>query len=196
MSRAQALTSEDAPAAHLNPAALAVPVEHAIVQTGMVDGPLSALVAADAALRYRSTTTAALEAAVAACAGAAGMRAVAAILRHADARAESPPETLARHALRLLGYAVEPQVPVEVGGTRYRLDLALPTCRLAVEVDGAVKYSGPDARAVVMEEKGRHVALRGAGWIVVRMTWADIVGPAGELRLDHMRAVVTCELAA
>jgi very-short-patch-repair endonuclease len=45
-----------------------------------------------------------------------------------------------------------------------------------VEFDGATKYAAGDRRAL-FAEKQREDALRRAGWVVVRLVWADLDHP-------------------
>jgi hypothetical protein len=42
-----------------------------------------------------------------------------------------------------------------------------------VEFDGRVKYDSGD-QSVLFDEKRREDALRRAGWIIVRLVWADL----------------------
>ncbi|MDO5697479.1 MAG: DUF559 domain-containing protein [Dermatophilus congolensis] len=195
--REEALRYEHDPeAALLNPAALAVPVEFAIVQSGRLNGPLAALVAADQALRFGSVTRELLGSACAAYSGAAGQPAVTRMLRHCDGRSESAPESLARHALTLIGYTPTPQLKIELAPRwTCRVDLALEAQRLVIEIDGAIKYQGSDAGAVVVAERRRHKALNKLGWKVLRLMWEDIIGPGGELRTAHIAELIALELA-
>lgn len=169
---------------------LAVPVAHSIVQAGMLAGPLATLVAGDHALRFGLTTSGELESAAAAHRGCRGIAPVVEVLPRLDARAESPPESLVRYMLEELGYTVEPQIAVRVEGRDYRGDLGIPELMLIVEVDGRVKYEGLDAAAVAMAEKTREAALRRAGWMIVRLTWSEIVTPSGVLRPENVRAFI------
>lgn len=61
------------------------------------------------------------------------------------------------------------QHPVELGGRRYRIDLAYPHHRLAIELDG-----GDHLRREVWEaDHERQNALVLAGWTVLRFTWRE-----------------------
>jgi hypothetical protein len=110
--------------------------------------------------------------------GAAGVRAV---RDWCDSRYESPGETLLAHLLRLAGHDVEPQFAVPGtgkwtrGGRGYRADLRLSGTRVLVEFDGRVKY---DDRQALWAEKLREDRIRSLGWVVVRVTMADLRDPA------------------
>ncbi|MGO4600188.1 type IV toxin-antitoxin system AbiEi family antitoxin domain-containing protein [Terrabacter sp. 2RAF25] len=152
----------------------------AIAAVGLKD-PRSFLVPADDALRRGLVTAAELAAAVDGLGrrhGAAGVRAV---RDWCDPRHESPGETLVAHLLRLDGHRLEPQFVVRGserwtrGGQGYRADLRLSGTRVLVEFDGRVKY---DDRQVLWEEKLREDRIRSLGWVVVRVTMADLRDPA------------------
>ncbi|MCB2177187.1 MAG: hypothetical protein KQH57_15360 [Actinomycetales bacterium] len=105
-----------------------------------------------------------------------GRRVVAA----ASPSAESPGESMTRWALLEHGLpAPELQCPVETRLGTYRADLGWPELRVAVEFDGAVKYSGRygDGVEALLAEKRRQDAMEEAGWIVVRVTWTDLRSP-------------------
>lgn len=152
----------------------------AIAAAGLTD-PRSFLVPADDALRRGLVTAAELTAAVDALGrrhGAAGVRAV---RDWCDPRHESPGETLVAHLLRLAGHPVEPQFVVPGtgkwtrGGQGYRADLRLTGTHVLVEFDGRVKYENREA---LWEEKLREDRIRSLGWVVVRVTMADLRDPA------------------
>lgn len=162
-----------------------VPVAWAVVQAGLVHGPESALVAADAALARGLVTTVELAQAVDRLAGHPGLAAVRVALPAADGRHESPGETRTAYLLRALGFEVHPQVELVAEGRRYRADFRIRGTRVLVEFDGAVKYADPRA---LFQEKQREDALRRAGWVVVRLVWADLADPA-EIRRRVRRAI-------
>lgn len=152
----------------------------AMASAGLGD-PRSFIVPADDALRRGLVTRAELAVAVDALGrrhGAAGVRAV---RDWCDLRHESPGETLVSHLLRAAGHELEPQfvVPGTQGWTRagrgYRVDLRLRGTRVLVEFDGRVKY---EDRQVLWEEKVREDRIRSLGWVVVRVTMADLRDPA------------------
>ena len=65
------------------------------------------------------------------------------------------------------------QYPVCIGGRTYYLDAALPQHRLAIEVDGRRFHD--DSADRFESDRDRQNALIGAGWRVLRFTWAMLV---------------------
>jgi very-short-patch-repair endonuclease len=57
-----------------------------------------------------------------------------------------------------------------------RVDFILRGTKVIIEVDGKVKYASGDPE-VLWREKKREDALRALGYIVVRITWADLERP-------------------
>jgi very-short-patch-repair endonuclease len=153
-----------------------MPLAHAIVQAGLLSGPLGALVPADAALRAALVTPDALARAVADLRHHTGVGPVRAALPQADGRHESPGESRTAYVLRALGFELEPQVEVVADGRRYRADFRIIGSRVLVEFDGAVKYAD-GRRETLFEEKQREDALRREGWTVVRLVWSDLDDP-------------------
>lgn len=107
-------------------------------------------------------------------------------LRLADGLAESVAETL----FRLLCHDAQlprPTAQFEVrDGRRFvaRVDFAWPQHKVIVEIDGEEKYHrfrrpGESIEAMVVREKRREDDVREVtGWIVIRLTWADLQNPA------------------
>ena len=163
----------------------------AIASVGLKD-PRSFLVPADDGLRRGLVTADELRAAVAALGRRHGAARVRAVLDWCDPRHESPGETLLAHVLRAAGHDLEPQfvVPGTEQWTRgqrgYRVDLRVRGTRVLDEFDGRVKY---DDRQVLWEEKLREDRIRSLGWVVVRVTMADLRDPAA------LRARVDAALA-
>lgn len=151
-----------------------IPVAYAAVQAGLLGEPRAALVAADAALHRGLVTQEELMAAVTALSGLRGIGPVRAVLEQADDRIESPGESLLGHQARALGLRLVPQYAVTVEGQTYRADFGVVGTRLLLEFDGKVKYTDREA---LFAEKRREDALRRAGWIVVRITWDDLLRP-------------------
>ncbi len=88
-----------------------------------------------------------------------------------DPRSESVLETELRLLLTLAGLQPEVQWVVRVRGREYRLDLAYPAVRLAIEVDGRAYHSDP---ADFRRDRQRQNDLVLAGWTVLRFTADDI----------------------
>jgi very-short-patch-repair endonuclease len=107
----------------------------------------------------------------------------------ADARAESPQETVCRLRLRGAGLEVVPQfVVVDGRGFVARVDLALVALRIAIEYEGRWHAGVP---AQLHEDRLRLNRLQDAGWTVVYVTaellrehgaLADAVHRAAQLR--------------
>lgn len=85
---------------------------------------------------------------------------------------ESGPEVDLRRLLRDAGLP-EPvaQFALSVGGDRYRLDLAYPLERIAIEYDGYLAHSG---HRRFEEDRRRQNNLVRAGWGVLRFTARDL----------------------
>jgi hypothetical protein len=151
-----------------------VPIAWAAVQAGLVGGPEAFVVSADAALRSGRASSSELSRAVDVFFGHSGIGPVRAALSVLDARHESPGESRTAFVFASLGFELEPQIEVVVEGRVYRPDFRIKGTRVLVEFDGAVKY---DDRRVLFEEKRREDALRRAGWVVIRIVWADLDDP-------------------
>ena len=95
-----------------------------------------------------------------------------------DGASESPGESRLRVTLALVSIAVEPQFVVrdEDGEVVGRADLRVAGTNVLIEFDGAVKYREGGAEALV-REKRREDRFRALGWVVVRVTWADLEHP-------------------
>lgn len=139
----------------------------------------SALVVADSALRLGADPRL-LGQIVDESAGKRGVVQARRILTLADARSESPGETLLRWIALDAGLpSLTPQMVVGTWRGEFRLDLAWPHVRLGLEFDGAVKYDGSSGDPVerLLAEKRREDALREAGWTILRVTWQDLSDP-------------------
>lgn len=147
----------------------------------------SALVVADSALRLGAEVRL-LDQILDESAGKRGVVQARQILQLADARSESPGETLVRWTALDVGLPpLVPQFPVITWLGEFRLDLAWPELRIGLEFDGAVKYAGGmgDPRERLLAEKRREDALRESGWTILRVTWEDLKDPerlVGRLR--------------
>lgn len=100
------------------------------------------------------------------------------LVAEADPLCESPGETRTRVLLRDLGIAdVRSQVDIVDGGRLVaRVDFLVQE-RVIIEFDGAVKYGGDGGRAALIAEKRREDDLRRLGYVIVRLTWADLGQP-------------------
>jgi very-short-patch-repair endonuclease len=108
-------------------------------------------------------------------------------LRLSDRRSESPMESRVRVVLVLGGLPPEVQYPVVLRGRQYRLDLAYPRQRVAVEYDGEDHRSQQRARLDLVRE----AALAAAGWRVLRFDADEVL-----FRPERLVAAVRTELAA
>ncbi|GAB3885244.1 hypothetical protein [Terrabacter terrigena] len=161
----------DLPAGLSSPLPDRVPTAVGIVQAGLEGVPLSALVAADAALHRELVTPEQLDAACVLLARCRGIGPVRAILRQADPRIESPGESIIGHRLRALGHVLDPQFAVDTDlGTRYA-DFRIEGTRVLVEFDGAQKYGEGGA---AFQEKRREDAMRRKGWFFARYVWSEL----------------------
>ena len=167
----------------------AVPIAVACVQTGLLNGPMDALIGADAALRAGLVTQQTLERAVRLFDGRTSIGRVRAALAHADGRHESPGETRLAAVLRDLGVAATPQVLIRTTQGPKRVDALLDEHPVVLEFDGAVKYRTPglDRDAAVpgladnplFAEKLREDAIRDERFEFVRVVWSQLGDPAG-----------------
>ncbi len=136
------------------------------------------MVSADAALRTGQVTPDDLSAAVEGVSSwPHGSRAVA-MGSLADGRRESVGESRCGVDLALAGISVTPQVEIRRpgGGLVARVDFLVDGTMVVVEFDGKVKYADGDP-AVLWAEKRREDELRALGYVVVRITWADLERP-------------------
>lgn len=86
---------------------------------------------------------------------------------------ESRGETRLDRVLRRANLPLAPrQVPIRVGGSRFRLDFVYVEERVVLEFDGYLWHAG--RRLSWQESKRRRNLLRGAGWDIVELTWYDV----------------------
>jgi very-short-patch-repair endonuclease len=70
-----------------------------------------------------------------------------------------------------------PNYPVWQGGELVAvLDVALPSARLAIEIDGWAYHSDVDR---FQQDRRRQNALVALGWTVLRFTWVDLTQRPG-----------------
>jgi hypothetical protein len=90
------------------------------------------------------------------------------VVAEVDPRAESQPESWVRwFIVEWCLPRPQPQVWVCVEGEWYRLDLAYPRAKIAIEYDGEEFHDSPEQRE---HDEARRTALRKAGWIVIVVT--------------------------
>jgi len=103
-----------------------------------------------------------------------------------DGRAESGGESWTRLELRDRGLPppeLQHWVCVE-GVPTYRLDLAYPRARVAIEYDGEEFHSSPEARE---RDRVRRAWLRDHGWTVIVVTKSDFTGEASDRWIRDVR---------
>lgn len=101
-----------------------------------------------------------------------GIRSARLALPHPNPQAESPGESLARHALVTHGVP-RPECGFDVivdGGWFARADMAWPRARLTVEYDGLVHITEEQRR----KDVARRIILQDAGWTLIVFTAADL----------------------
>ena len=153
-----------------------------------------AVVAMDAALLTRWTTTEDLRAAATAAERWPGASRAARASLLADGRAESPLETRGRLGIIGSGFpAPRLQVEIHADGRRVGVvDAWFEEAAVAVEFDGRVKYTNPwrerSPERVLWDEKRREDELRALDIRVVRVVDADLGArwPATEQRLGGL----------
>ncbi len=107
-----------------------------------------------------------------------GSSRVRSMLAFVDGRSESVGETRCRIELVTHGIPLVPQVPIRDrdGNVFARVDFVIEGYKVVVEFDGRVKYAEGD-KQVLWDEKRREDRLRALGYLVVRITWADLEHP-------------------
>lgn len=117
---------------------------------------------------------------VAACSRWPGIQRARRVAAFADARSESPLESIGRAAFDEHGLP-RPDLQVWVGGDDLiigRADFLWRGYRTIGEADGAIKYADP-RRAVA--QLRRDARLREAGFEVVHFTWNEILNAPGQV---------------
>lgn len=146
-----------------------------LVQMTMDHGITAGVASIDAALQWQETTTQTLEAAYELVRRWPLSSRVRCALEWADGDAESLGESVTRVILRAAGWQVVSQVPIvdRHGEFVARVDLGIEGTRVLIEFDGKVKYADGGADALFREKK-REDRLRALGYVIVRVTWADL----------------------
>jgi very-short-patch-repair endonuclease len=155
--------------------------ERAAYDLGRRPDRIEAVVALDALAHGRFTTAAVLDVA-AAHPGDRGLRRLRAALALCDPRAESPMESRIRVALHRYRLP-PPDVQHPVGP--YRLDLAYPAVRLAIEYDG--RDHREPGRAV--RDLRREAYLTRCGWDVLRLRASSVYDGREAAILVHRELV-------
>ncbi len=158
-------------------------LERTVVDCAMSLGRRGGLIIADAALHI-GAERATCEQILAGLPGRRGVVGARWVLEMADGGAESPGESLARFEV-LLGGLPRPltQIEVETHLGTFWGDLGWPEERVILEYDGVAKYEANGrAGTAVLAEKRRQEAMEAAGWIVIRVTAADLRAPGHLLR--------------
>ncbi|WP_338750110.1 type IV toxin-antitoxin system AbiEi family antitoxin domain-containing protein [Janibacter alittae] len=155
-----------------------VPASVAIAQVVVEHGVVPGLVCLDRALHEGSVTTdAVVRAGDDLSLGPRARRRLELAVEGSDATCESVGETRTRVLLTDLGLHVRSQVDIrDEDGFVGRVDFLVGD-RVVVEFDGMVKYAGADGRLALQREKAREDRLRAAGYLVVRLVWADLDNP-------------------
>ena len=156
----------------------ASPPASALIQHAMDHGIVTGVVSADAALRGGAVTLDELAEALDAVATWPHSSRAASMFRLVDGRRESVGESRCAVALALAGIDVTPQVPIfdERGAFVARVDFLVDGTMVIIEFDGKVKYASGDPR-VLWHEKRREDRLRRLGYVVVRISWAQLERP-------------------
>jgi hypothetical protein len=130
------------------------------------------VIAADSALHQRLATKDELLSVLGLCSQWRGASVAADVIAFADARSESPLESIARVVFRDGGLP-PPKLQALLGTAEdvARVDFFWDKYRTIVEVDGAIKYADP-TRAIAQLE--RDSWLRSLGYEVVHVTWEEI----------------------
>lgn len=128
--------------------------------------------------RGASLTRAQLEAEIGARRGMRGIKAVRRAARDARLRVDSVPETIVRLLVRDFGLP-EPEINFDVrdprtGTVRYRLDLAWPEQKVAIEYDGAHHRSSADQRSKDIQRTNWLIAH---GWVIAHIVKEDLAHP-------------------
>lgn len=116
-----------------------------------------------------------LAAAVAEFAGRRGLSTMRAVLPLLDERSESPKESQLRVILHRAHVATSANFAVRTsGGFSYRLDLAIPERKVAIEYQSDDFHSDPMARRHDMTRRAR---LEADGWFVMELNANDLADP-------------------
>lgn len=149
----------------------------AIVQHTLEHGVMPGVVAADAAIHRGDVCVPELADAAARTFGWPRSARATTMLAMVDGRSESVGESRLRLDLRTGGIDVTPQAVIRDGEFVARVDFLVDGSKVVIEFDGLVKYRDGGADALIAEKR-REDHLRALGYIVVRVTWAELANPA------------------
>ena len=132
-------------------------------------GRHDALAVLDAFMRDARVTREDLHRIVARFAGRRGVTQLRELVALASPKSESSGESWTRLEIEDAGFpSPELQFPIMVGGKEtFRLDLAFPALKIAVEYDGVAHHSSPEDRA---HDERRRAWLRRNGWVIIVVT--------------------------
>ncbi|AEG42949.1 hypothetical protein [Isoptericola variabilis] len=169
-------------------------IERTLVDCARSLQPTSAVVAADSLFRL-GADPAIVSRIMSESTGKRGIVQARRTLEVCDPRSGSPGESASR-VVAVDDGLPRPECQIEVAtvdGTFF-VDFGWEDVRLAVEFDGAVKYSGGeygDPDRVRYLEAVRQRALEAAGWIVIRVRWEELADPLAlglRIRREYERA--------
>jgi hypothetical protein len=157
-------------------------IARTLVDLARLESTRAAVVSLDAALHRHLVTSDELDAIVAGCRNWPGIAQAVRAIRLADARSESPLESVSRLELRRLALPVpvlQPDIRT-VSGALVRPDFYWDELGVAGEADGAGKYgSSPTS---LLDEKRRQEDLDDSGVVVTRWGWDEVRDPPALLR--------------
>jgi len=106
-----------------------------------------------------------------------GNRQLARLLRESDPKAESEAERRGQSLLRKAGITGwKPNYPLVLFGESFRIDVAFPELKIAIEIDGWAFHRSKERKARY-ERKAN--ALARAGWTLLRFGWDDVQADGG-----------------
>ncbi|MDT0214175.1 type IV toxin-antitoxin system AbiEi family antitoxin domain-containing protein [Rothia sp. ARF10] len=170
-------------------------VADSLVQLAVDHGVEQGVVSGDHALRTELVTQDDLERAIEGSSRAPGVHRARSMASFVCGKHESVGESRCALELTLAGIRVVPQVEVRDSFGRLvgRVDFLVEGTMVVVEFDGRMKFASGDP-AVLWAEKKREDALRALGYVVVRITWADLQVP-GQVVAKVRRAMALAAAA-
>lgn len=156
-------------------------IERTLVDCALTLPFVAGVALADSALRLGADRDV-VEVILAELFGARGVRNARDVVAAATSEVHSPAESIIRAVAIQAGLPVPAtlhMVSTDIG--QQELDIAWPKLKVAVEMDGAIKFAGLSGAALVAamhEAMARDRAIARAGWIVLRLDWAALRNPA------------------